>query len=128
MKSGHIAWALMAVAALAGCGPGDGGGSRGGTPARAGASPGPTATAAPSGTPDLPGSLPKFTGADTAEQAMRALVALAAAHAAGLPDSDRHPEVVTTSDSACGVGVAAAACPPTSPHEKVVVYISPEVA
>ncbi|WP_406482717.1 hypothetical protein [Streptomyces sp. NBC_01615] len=122
-KALPILMASAAAAALASCT------STGGRPpattdasARADSS-----TTASSNQP-LPGNLPAFTTADKAEQAMRALIALAAGHAKNVPASDRHPEVVTTSDFACGVKVAASTCPPTRPDEKIVLFINPEVA
>jgi predicted small lipoprotein YifL len=130
MKPRYVLLALAAVASLAGCGgPNNPDDARTGTspaaadaPTRADASP--TAIGAPA----LPGSLPTFTTEDKAEQAMRDLITLAANHAENLSSNDRHPEVVTTTDFACGVKVAADTCSPTSPDQKVVIYINPDVA
>jgi hypothetical protein len=67
---------------------------------------------AASAAPALPSKLPAITTEDKVEQTMRDLIAVAAQQAVGAPDSDRHPTIVATSDSACGVKVKAITCPP----------------
>jgi hypothetical protein len=124
------AGAVAAVLIVGGCGPkgGDSSGSQPGDSVTsglgkvAGATPGRPAQAS------LPDRLPKFTSADTTEQAMRTIIGMAIAYALDTPDADRHPQVAATSEFICGVRQAAAACPPTTADAKVVIYIDPQTA
>ncbi|WP_238014432.1 hypothetical protein KZZ52_34225 [Dactylosporangium sp. AC04546] len=103
----------LTVAGAAACGPSD--------------SPGADAPAAAttSSAPAPPDRLPSITDADSVERVMRELIGLAARHAVGAPEDDRHPDVSVTSASACGVKVKAAVCPPTGADAKVTVVLNP---
>ena len=79
--------------------------------------------------PDLPSRLPVITDEASTESTLRELVKLAATHAVGAPREDRNPEIVVTSESACGVKVKVITCPsPENPQGPVKIYINPTVA
>ncbi|WP_432969144.1 hypothetical protein [Dactylosporangium sp. CA-233914] len=113
--------ALVVLAAACGTNAEKSGTSAGSSAA---AEPTPTSAAAPA----PPGPLPTVSGADSVEQVMRDLITTAVEHAVGAPGDDRHPEIVVTSGSACGVKVKAIACPPTAAGDKVVININPTLA
>jgi hypothetical protein len=124
IRGRHIAAALLIAVLGTGCASTTGGqstdtGSNGSVQSGAPASSKPT----------LPSTLPTIKGADSVEKVQRDLIALAAQTAVGAPNEDRHPEVVATSDFACGVKIKAISCPDTNDpvHGKIVIYINPDV-
>ncbi|GGM47443.1 hypothetical protein ACFFX1_19245 [Dactylosporangium sucinum] len=114
---------ILAVAGAAACGAD----TPAGPPAAPAGAAATGATAARSTAPAPPDRLPTITDADSVEQVMRDLVALAARHAVGAPDDDRHPDVAVTSGSACGVKVKATVCPPSGADAKVTVILNPGI-
>ncbi|HKX24480.1 MAG TPA: hypothetical protein VJM46_04530, partial [Candidatus Saccharimonadales bacterium] len=116
----RLALMLAAVAAMAwGCGsPDDNNDAQ-----QKGADNKPAAVA-----PALPSRLPVVTDQASVEPTLRELINLAVTHAVGAPKEDQSPEIVATSDFACGVKVKAMTCAPTTASEKVIVYINPGVA